>query len=260
MDSLTSEIKRSFMLFSLWRTLAWNDVLNRYRRSVLGPFWITISMATTLLAMGPLYGSLFNLTLANFLPHLCLGLIFWSLCTGVINESSTAFNDSAHFIRQIPLPFPLYILRVTWRQLIILLHNLTVVPFVMLVYPPNWSWAMLLLIPALLITLVFLSSVGLITAILCTRYRDVAPIITSVMTLLFFVTPIIWQLSLLSVEQQYFARLNPFTHFIELLRGTTLGHYPSLMEWGLTALFALLAAVIASTLISHTHKRIAYWI
>jgi len=260
MDSLSSEIKHSFTLFSLWRTLAWNDVLNRYRRSILGPFWITISMATTLLAMGPLYGSLFHLSLQDFLPHLCLGLIFWSLCTGVINESCTAFNDAAHFIRQIPLPFPLYILRVTWRQLIILLHNLTVVPIVLLIYPPDWSWSMLLLLPALLITLIFLSSVGLIAAIICTRYRDIAPIITSVMTLLFFVTPIIWQLSLLSTKQQYFARLNPFTHFIELLRGTTLGHCPALLEWLLTALFALAAALIAMTLISHTRKRIAYWI
>ena len=260
MDSISSEIKHSFALFSLWRTLAWNDVLNRYRRSVLGPFWITISMATTLLAMGPLYGSLFHLSLQDFLPHLCLGLIFWSFCTGVINESSTAFNDAAHFIRQIPLPFTLYIFRVTWRQLIILLHNLTVVPFMMLIYPPHWSWAMFLLIPALLITLVFLSSTGLIAAILCTRYRDIAPIITSLMTLLFFVTPIIWQLSLLTETQRYFARLNPFTHFIELLRNTALGHCPSLLEWGLTTLFALLTAVMAMALVSHTRKRIAYWI
>jgi len=260
MDSFSSQIKHSFTLFSLWRTLAWNDVLNRYRRSVLGPFWITLSMATTLLAMGPLYGSLFHQSLQDFLPHLCLGLIFWSLCTGVINESSTAFTDAAHFIRQIPLPFPLYILRVTWRQLIILLHNLTVVPFLLLIYPPHWSWTMLLLLPALLITLLFLSSLGLISAILCTRYRDVAPIIASVMTLLFFVTPIIWQLSLLSADQQYFARLNPFTHFVELLRGTMLGHPPSLTEWALTALLALIAAVLASRLITQTHKRIAYWI
>ena len=260
MDSLTSEIKQSLKLFALWRALAWNDVVNRYRRSVLGPFWITLSMATTLLAMGPLYGSLFQLPLQDFLPHLSLGLIFWALCTGIILESSTAFNDAAHFIRQTPLPFPLYILRVTWRQLIVLLHNVTVLPVLFFIYPPHWSWAMLLVIPALLVTLLFLSSVGLITAVLCTRYRDLAPIVTSMMTLLFFITPIIWQLSLLPVEHRFLAQLNPFTHFIELLRGSGLGEAPALLEWGLTAGLALFAAWVANLLITKKRTRIAYWI
>ncbi|MBT0726871.1 ABC transporter permease [Rosenbergiella australiborealis] len=260
MDSLSAEIKHSFRLFTLWRTLAWNDVVNRYRRSVLGPFWITLSMATTLLAMGPLYGSLFQLSLQDFMPHLSVGLIFWSLFTGMIIESSTAFNDAAHFIRQTPLPFPLYILRVTWRQLIILLHNLTVLPFVFLFFPPSWSWNMLLIFPALLLTVLFLSSVGLITAILCTRYRDLAPIVTSVMTLLFFITPIIWQLSLLPSKHQRLAQLNPFTHFIELLRGTILGQCPSMLAWVLTSSLALLTALIACFLITKTRTRIAYWI
>ena len=85
------DIKEAIKQHDLWRTLAWYDILGRYRRSVLGPIWITLSMAVTVSAMGPLYGSLFNFDPTEFIPHLLLGLIFWALMSSVITESVHTF-------------------------------------------------------------------------------------------------------------------------------------------------------------------------
>ena len=57
----------------LWLHLGWQDIKQRYRRSVLGPFWITIATGTTAVAMGGLYSKLFKLELSEHLPYVTLG-------------------------------------------------------------------------------------------------------------------------------------------------------------------------------------------
>src|SRR5262249_38991878 len=64
--------------WELWGTLGWRDIRQRYRRSTLGPFWLTISMGVMVAALGLVYAELFGHTLADYLPQLALGLIVWS--------------------------------------------------------------------------------------------------------------------------------------------------------------------------------------
>jgi len=59
--------------------LGWQDIKQRHRRSVLGPFWITTATGTTAVAMGGLYSKLFRLELSVHLPDVTLGLIVWNL-------------------------------------------------------------------------------------------------------------------------------------------------------------------------------------
>ncbi|TYM74873.1 ABC transporter permease, partial [Salmonella enterica subsp. enterica serovar Typhimurium] len=157
-----NDLKEALARHQLWISLGWNDVLGRYRRSVLGPFWITISMGVTISAMGPLYGSLFSSGSENFIMHLTLGMIFWAFLSATINESCGIFNESASIIKQSDLPLYLYILRVFYRQFMIL--------------------DILLFIPAIVITSISLISTGMILAIFCTRYRDMGPVVQSVVT------------------------------------------------------------------------------
>ena len=61
----------------LWTMLGWNDIRQRYRRSVLGPFWITISMAVFITLLGVIYSHIFKIELKTYLPYLSLGYIIW---------------------------------------------------------------------------------------------------------------------------------------------------------------------------------------
>src|SRR5690242_11037894 len=63
--------------WNIWLMLAYQDVKLRYRRSVLGPFWITISMAITVYSMGFLYGHLFHSKLQTYFPFLVAGMLGW---------------------------------------------------------------------------------------------------------------------------------------------------------------------------------------
>ncbi|UZD72129.1 hypothetical protein [Brucella sp. JSBI001] len=57
----------------------WQDVAQRYRRSRVGAFWLTLNMAVFIGALGLIFGTLFRSEMREFLPHLCAGVIVWGL-------------------------------------------------------------------------------------------------------------------------------------------------------------------------------------
>ena len=86
---------------SLWSYLALQEIKRRYRRSTLGPFWITISMTIMIFAMGPLYSQIFKVNLENYFLYLSIGYIVWNLIFNTINDLTESFLSSEKFIKQI---------------------------------------------------------------------------------------------------------------------------------------------------------------
>lgn len=256
LDDFTSAFKKHY----LWRTLAWYDILARYRRSVLGPFWLTISMAVTIAAMGPLYGSLFSVNLAHFIPHLSLGMIFWAFIAASVNDSANTFSESAHFMKQIYIPAPIFVLRVMYRQLLILGHNLLIYPVIALLLSLPMNRNILLFFPALMLVTLNLILISLLISILCARFRDMSPILSSIMSLLFFVTPIIWQLEQLPERRKIFVAWNLFACFLDLLRKPILGGIPAAHEWIIASISAVILFFVALHVYQRTHHRITYWL
>ncbi|MFG1495192.1 ABC transporter permease [Saccharospirillum sp. HFRX-1] len=247
-------------LFRIWMALGWNDILARYRRSVLGPLWLTISMAVTIAAMGPLYGGIFNVELKNFLPHLSLGLIAWGFISAQLIEFGEIFQHSAHYLRNMKLPLSLFILRVQYRQLIILGHNLAIIPvlFVILGRPVNLN--ILLLIPGLALITINCFFMGLIIGFFCTRFRDMQPVLTSLMNLFFFVTPIVWHPDQLSGQRRLIAELNPLAIYVDLIRAPVIGQAPAIHDWGFALGSALLLMLLAVYLLKRSGHRLVYWL
>src|SRR3954468_11329200 len=118
----------------LWTTLGWNDILQRYRRSLLGPFWLTASMGIMVLSLGVVYGRLFKTDLNDFLPYLCVGLIVWGYISSAVSEAGTLFTGSESYIKQIRLPFCLYVFRFMWSRIIIFAHNLVIYAVVIVTF------------------------------------------------------------------------------------------------------------------------------
>ena len=80
------DILGGFYSHRIWLNLALLEFKQRYRRSMLGPFWITISTGILILGMGPIYGKIFNENLGVYYRYLGIGIITWSLISGYINE------------------------------------------------------------------------------------------------------------------------------------------------------------------------------
>src|ERR1700680_1773118 len=107
----------------LWLHLGWQDIKQRYRRSVLGPFWITIATGTTAVAMGGLYSKLFHLELSEHLPYVTLGLIIWNLINAAILEGADVFVANEGLIKQLPTPLSVHVYRLVGGGRVLVARN-----------------------------------------------------------------------------------------------------------------------------------------
>jgi ABC-type polysaccharide/polyol phosphate export permease len=241
--------------------LGWQDVRARYRRSALGPFWITLSMGVMIGTIGIVFGQIFNSPMQEFLPFLTIGMIFWTFIASVITEGATGFISAEGIIKQLPIPLFVHIMRMMWRNLLILLHNLVIFPIVLLIVGKPLGWVALLSIPGLLLDLLNLGWIVLILAIVCARYRDLPQMVASVLQVIFYLTPIMWMPSLLpSRAGAYLLDLNPVFHMLEIARAPLLGHLPSTMNWVVAAAMAVLGWGLALLIFGRYKRRIAYWL
>lgn len=244
----------------LWGLLGWLDIRQRYRRSKIGPLWITISMGAMIGGMGVFYPTLFHTSVPTFLPWITLGIIIWTLISGIINDGCMAFIGAESVIKQIKLPLTIYVLRVVWRNLILFAHNVIIYVLVALWFRIWPGWSSLLLIPGLLILSLNGVSAGLVLGLVCARFRDVPQTVGSVLQIFFFLTPIFWTPESLAGQHSVLVDFNLFYYAIQLVRGPLLGHPPSAEAW-LWMLTGTIGGWVVTFLIYRRLRwRIAYWV
>lgn len=259
MGAAWSDMIAGLASWRLWVRLGWNDILQRYRRSILGPFWLTASMAIMIVALGVLYAGLFKTPVEDFLPFLCVGLLVWTLLASFLTEGGTLFTGSESYIKQIRLPFSVYVYRSTWSKLIIFFHN-SIIYFGVLLYFGIWPGVVgLLAIPGLIVVVANGAFANLCIGIISARFRDVPPLIASVVQIVFFVTPIFWKPELLK-GREYITDLNPFFHLLEIVRAPLLGGMPSAKSWFAVAFITLINIVVTGAFFSRFRSRIPYWV
>ena len=246
-------------LWYVWGALGWHDIRQRYRRSKLGPFWLTISLGVMIGALSGLYAGLFKVDGVRYLPHVAIGFVIWSFISGLINEGCNAFIDGQGSIKQVRLPMSVYVYRVVWRNMIILSHNFLIVVAVVLLFGIRPGWNVLLAIPAIGVLCLNGVWAGLLLGLVSARFRDVPLIIINAMQIAFFMTPIMWQPELLPSGALVVA-FNPFFHAIEIVRAPLMGTAPPLLSW--LAVFATMLAGTALAFILYVRYRcrITYWV
>ncbi|MFD1147635.1 galactan export ABC transporter permease subunit Wzm/RfbD [Saccharothrix hoggarensis] len=280
-----ADVRDAWHQRELWGHLGWQDIKQRYRRSVIGPLWITISMGTTALALGLLYSQLFGQELATFLPYVTAGFIIWNFILGVVTEGADVFIANEGLIKHLPAPVTVHVLRMVWRQVLFFAHNLVVYFIVLAIFfpaltepytmagdvvgHPGLSWTVLLAIPAFLLVIVNAVWVALLFGIISTRFRDIPPVVHSFINLIFFMTPIVWHVGVLKKVtgggedagwRVLIAELNPLYHFVEIVRAPLLGHTQSWHHWAVVGGFTVVGWALALIAMRNYRARVSYWV
>ena len=243
----------------VWGTLGWHDIRQRYRRSILGPFWFTLSTAIMVVVLGALYSTLLNQEITNYLPYLAVGLVVWQFLASSMIEGCNSFIGSANLIKQIRLPLTVHVCRIAWRNFAILLHSLPVV-ILTLIALGHWPSFEFLLIPiALLLLLLHSVWIGIVLGILCARFRDIPPIIANLVQVAFFFTPVMWSPDILK-ERAWVAAYNPFYHLIEIVRAPILGQPVHVESWFWAFGFLFVGFGLAQFLMRRFRNRVPYWL
>ncbi|HEX4103400.1 MAG: ABC transporter permease [Pseudonocardiaceae bacterium] len=250
----------------LWGHLGWQDIRQGYRRSVIGPLWITISLGVQALGMGLLYAALFGQPIAFFLPYLAVGLIIWQFMASCINEGAEVFIRNEGLIKHLPAPLSVHVFRLVWRQLLFFGHNVLVWAALVLIFRTHLGWGSLMAFPALAVIVLNGAWVAVLIGIIATRYRDIPPVTSSVVTLMFFMTPIVWNYEDLiskggpGAHRARLAELNPFLHFVEILRRPMIGESFELRNWVVCLAITVVGWAAALLILRNYRARVSYWV
>lgn len=243
----------------MWSTLGWQEIRLRYRRSVLGPFWLTISTGALIAGMGPLYGRLFGQDIATYFPYLAVSFITWTLIASLINECSNAFIAAEGYIKQIKLPLTIHILRVVWKNILVFAHHAVIILVVLAFYRPTFGWHILQAPLGIFMIAINGLWLGLLLGLLCARFRDIPLIIASVVQVGFFLTPVMWKAGTLGT-MGWVAQINPLFHFLEIVRTPLLGSSASGSSWIAVLLVTVVGYTVTLLVFSRFRARIAYWV
>jgi len=250
----------------LWAHLGWQDIKQRYRRSFLGPIWITISMGVTALAMGLLYSQLFQQEIADFLPSLTVGLIVWGLISGCILEGADVFVANEGLMKQLPAPLSVHVYRMVWRQVLLFAHNLIIYFVLLVIFPKPLHWTVIAAFPALALLALNGVWIGIVAGIMSTRFRDISPILGSMVQLLFFLTPIVWSEKILlknggaQAERANLAQINPLYHYLDIIRAPMLGEDQQAYHWYIVLAITVAGWALALFFLRNYRARVAYWV
>ena len=242
----------------LWMTLAFQDTKLRYRGSVLGPFWLTISTVVMVASMGVIYSTLFNISVRTYLPHLAIGLILWGYISAAISEGCQTFLAAEGIIQTVPLPYSIHTYRTVFRNLIVLGHSLVIIPLVLLIFQIPVSWRALEIVPAMMLYAVNGVWISVFFGMLSARYRDVPPIVANFTQVLFFLTPVIYPASSLG-KWRAVADLNPAFAAIDVMRAPLLDIATSTYSWPIFLVATAAGCLGTFIIFARFRARIAYW-
>lgn len=259
MDSAIDDLHKGVSSWRLSRFMAWQDIKQRYRRSTLGPFWLTLSFGVQMLTMGYLSAALFGGTLGKSVPYVCAGMLFWTLITQMINDGATAFVTTSRYITQIKSPLSLFVMQVLWRNVIITAHNATIYILIAAVFVVVPGPSILLMLPGFVLLLICLSWMVLVAAIVSARYRDIPLMILNILNILFWFTPLMYFPEQLG-ERRFIVDYNPITHMIALVREPLLGGVPTLNDWLVVLAITVLGWAGTFLFFARFRARVVYWL
>jgi homopolymeric O-antigen transport system permease protein len=252
------DVRDSVKLLNMALYFAWSDTKARYRRSVLGPFWIVLGTAFGVTGLAYLWSEILKVDRATLVPSLTIGLVVWFFISGVFADAPSAFVRNAHIIRNIRSPFLIFALQLLIRQLITFGHNFLLVAVVMAIYVRNWSWIQLLFFPGIILVCVNLLWITTVMATLGARFRDLEPLVGAIMPMLFFLSPVVYRPEYLPADSLVLL-CNPLAYFITALREPLQGVVPQTYIYVGLVLMAPVGWTLALSILAHRYTRIAFW-
>jgi ABC-type polysaccharide/polyol phosphate export permease len=254
------DLARALKAWRVWVLLGMLDIRQRYRRSRLGQFWITASMAVTVGGIGIVFSGIFGEPASGYLPFVASGFVVWALLTGIITDGCATFIESAIYAKQLTVPLSVYALKTLFRSLLTFAHNLIILPLVWLAFPVALGWPILLMVPGVVLIAINGLWILLLLGTLCARFRDLPQIVSSSMQVVFFITPIMFQPEQLPDALHAVLTFNPFAALLSMARDPLIGRVPSAHEYGMVVLMALLGWLITIPFFGRYRQRIAYWL
>ncbi|HEY9759970.1 MAG TPA: ABC transporter permease [Oculatellaceae cyanobacterium] len=253
------DLRGAFERWPLIINLASQDILARYRGSVIGPWWITLVTLSLVLGIGTTYASSFHTQVAVLMPYVAVGVVTWSFLSAAISDGGEAFISAAALLRQTALPLPVFIFRSLVRNLVNLGHQLVIIIGVLTWFRIFPGIAILWSLAGLASIIFNVSWITMVIALISARFRDVPQIVSALLQFLFFLTPIFWLPSAVQLEAPAI-KYNPFFLAIQSVRAPLLQGISPVRELAYLTAFGIIGWTIAILCYTQSRRRVVHFL
>jgi ABC-type polysaccharide/polyol phosphate export permease len=228
--------------------------------SRLGKWWPTIGLAIRIAFVGSIFGLVLGSRPAEYVPWLATGWAVWAMISSSLTGAASALSSSKGMMLALAMPKEAFVVKVIVREFLLLVQNSLLVFAVVFVTGTKIGFELLLIVPGLVITSVFLYGLGLILAPLVARFKDFGPLISSIIGVMFFVLPIMWKPESIESELAHLILgLNPLYHYLQIVRLPLLSEVPTDINYLLAIVGAVVFLVIGLIVMNKTRNKIVYW-
>ena len=260
-QAAVNDIREGLRRWRSWSYLAVENVKNRYRRTVFGPWWLTLQMVILIVGISIVFGQLLNNDLRSFIPYVGLGFIAFSLLSGLTRTGAEVFIAGSSTLKSTRQPLSNLVLRDVGVEFINFAHNMVIYLLFLVIGLVPLSPKILIALPIVAVIAANGLFLGLWLGIAVARFRDLQPFITSILGVMIFFTPVFYDPNKLSTGIQIAVlSWNPFTYVIQAFRAPLIGA-PLLPSYYIgTAIFTVINVVLGLAVFTRARSRLPYWV
>ncbi|WP_089697858.1 ABC transporter permease [Candidatus Pelagibacter communis] len=253
MTKIIKDAKVSFIL-------AYYEILQRYKRSIIGQFWITITTGVITFGISIIFSTIFNADLKFYLVYVTMNFVIWILIRDICIESTNAFIESTYLILNNKWNLFIFTNKIVFRNLIAFSHNLLLVTVAVIYAKLSFNvFHLIMYFISIVILIIFLMSLSMIVCIISTRFRDLKMIIENSFQLIFFITPIMWTADLMK-DRSYIIDYNPIAMIISLINNTIMKNNLDLVKLMYLIILTFISWILTYYLYKKKSDRVAFWL
>lgn len=250
----------------LWRyrglvhELVIRDIKVRYKRSVLGIVWTMLAPLLNMIALTLVFSALLKTAIQNYPVYFMTGSIFWAFFSQTTSSAAQQTTASNELAKRMFVPRSVFIASAVGGGLVNMV--LSLVPLILILeitgYPFYATWAFLPV--SIFVITLFTAGVSFLLFTITSRFADVREMYTVLVQTWFFLTPIVYEPSIVPFRYRVILSLNPMYHLVQVFRKPIYdGVLPSPGLMALSLLLSVAVLVTGWVYFCRRADRMAFW-
>ena len=256
-------MKEILLYRDLVRALVARDLKVRYRRSAIGFVWTMLQPLLMMLVLHMVFSQIFAIRLdyGNYPIYALAGLLFWNFFSQSIVASMNSLRGNAQLLQKLPVPKAVFPLATVISGVVNLVFALIPLLLLLIVTEHRLPPTLLFLPVAILLVAVFTLGAGLLLAPLAVFFSDVVELIGVLLTLLMYMTPVIYPKEIVPEHLRWVVRFNPVRSILEVFRDPIYQReIPPLSHLTVSVIITALVLLIGVWVFRRTSDRIPFYV
>jgi len=233
----------------------------RYRRSAIGFTWTMLQPLLMMLVLQVVFSSLFRFQLANYPVYAMAGILFWNFFSQSIVSSMNSLRGNAQLLKKVPVPKAVFPISTVASGVINLIFALVPLLLILVITGHPLTPALLFLPVAILLAALFTLGAGLLLSPLSMFFNDIVEMITVLLSVLMYLTPIFYPKEIVPEKMRWIVRFNPLRSILEVFRDPI--YYGKVPPWShltVSCLIVLVALAVGAYAFRKSSDRIPFYI